>query len=97
MLALAALKLHRWEKAVPSEQQKKISSLLSFSFSSALQCPSDCAIHILKSALLSPLNFSIFGILDIFKMLICSINVNYTNISHLYIISVEPPNYYRIY
>ena len=53
-------------------------------------------IQILKFALLSPLNFSIFGILDIFKMLICSINVNCYEINPLYIALVEPPNFHRI-
>ena len=53
-------------------------------------------IQILKFVLLSPLNFSIFGILNIFKMLICSINVNCYEINPLYIVLVEPPNYHRI-
>ena len=38
MLALAVLKLHKWEKTVPSRYQNKISYLLSFSISSALRC-----------------------------------------------------------
>ena len=53
-------------------------------------------IQILKFVLLSPLNFSIFSILNIFKMLICSINVNCYEINPLYIVLVEPPNYHRI-
>ena len=53
-------------------------------------------IQILKFVLLSPLNFSIFGILNIFKMLICSINVDCYEINPLYIVLVEPPNCHRI-
>ena len=97
MMALATPKLNMCEKAVPSKQQNKISNLLSFSISSALKCLSNCVNHILKSVLLSPLNFSIFCVLDIFKMLICSIKVNCTKISPLFITLVKPPNYYSIY
>ena len=48
LLALAVRKLHKREKEVPPKHQNKISNLSSFSISSALKCPSNCAVHIFK-------------------------------------------------
>ena len=48
-------------KSSPSTQHNKTAKLSSFSISCALKCPSNCVNHILKSILLSPLNFSFFG------------------------------------